>query len=303
MEIPASAARASDHRASQLAASGEAVGRAVGLAPALSSDDAGWNSVALYAWRGRCSAAHFDPLPEPALVYHTGGAPVVKVRQGRSLNQHSRPGLVTIIPAGMPVDWDIGGGDVHSYSVHLGSHFFAKAPDSHPCTGSLRFQCIADPLLAASITALADELGGPAQRGTLYADAIADLLALHLLRQPAAAPERLDARGGLSRLQLRRTLDLMESRVESGITLQSLAEHAGLSRTYFAESFQKATGLSPHRYLTQRRIARAQTLLRHTSLALADIALQCGFSNQAHFSQAFRQSVGTTPGRYRLEVQ
>lgn len=302
MNIHASAASAPD-RAIQLAASGEAVGRAVGLTPALSSDRAGWNNVALYAWRGRCRAAHFDPLPEPALVYHTGGAPVVKVRQGRSLNQHSRPGLVTIIPAGMPVDWDIGGGDVHSYSVHLGSHFFAETPEQDSLAGRLRFQCIADPLLAASITALADELGGPAQRGTLYAEAISDMLALHLLRNPAAAPERLDTRGGLSRLQLRRTLDLMEERVETGITLQSLAEHAGLSRTYFAEAFQKATGQSPHRYLTQRRIARAQTLLQHTCLAIADIALQCGFSNQAHFSQAFRQAVGTTPGRYRLEVQ
>ncbi len=302
MEIHANAARTAGEAAG-LAATGQAIGRAVGFTPTLSSDAAGWNSVALYAWRGRCNAAHFDPLPEPTLVYHTGGSPVVKVRQGRSLNQHSRPGLVTIIPAGMPVDWDIGGGDVHSYSVHLGSNFFSTVGDHKPATELLRFQCVADPLLAASITALADELGGPAQRGSLYADAISDMLALHLLRNPASAPGPSDARGGLSRHRLRRTLDLMEARVESGITLQSLAEHAGLSRTYFAEAFQKATGLSPHRYLTQRRIARAQTLLQHTNLALADIALQSGFSNQAHFSQSFRQAVGTTPGRYRLEVQ
>jgi len=289
-------------KAAGLAASGEAVGRAIGFLPSLSSSAAGWNSLALFAWRGRCNEAHFEPLTEPALVYHTGGAPVVKVRNGRSWSQHSRPGLVTIIPAGTPVDWDIGG-DVHSYSVHLGSDFFSSVTGNVPAREPLRFQSgVVDPLLAASITALAEELSGPAQRGSLYADAISDMLALHLLRNPTALPER-PVRGGLSRSQLRRSLDLLEERVETGISLQALAAHAALSRTYFAEAFQKATGLSPHRYLTQRRIARAQTLLQHTGLALADIALQCGFSNQAHFSQSFRQATGTTPGRYRLELQ
>lgn len=302
MDMQASRAHAGA-KASDLAASGEAVGRAIGFLPSLSSNAAGWNSLALFAWRGRCDAAHFEPLTEPALVYHTGGAPVVKVRNGRSWSQHSRPGLVTIIPAGTPVDWDIGG-DVHSYSVHLGSDFFSNLAGKLPVREPLRFQSgVVDPLLAASITALAEELSGPAQRGSLYADAISDMMALHLLRNPTSLPERSSSRGGLSRSQLRRSLDLLEARVEGGITLQALAEHAGLSRTYFAEAFQKATGLSPHRYLTQRRIARAQTLLQHTSLALADIALQCGFSNQAHFSQSFRQSTGTTPGRYRLELQ
>lgn len=302
MQIHASSARPGA-KAAGLAASGEAVGRAIGFLPSLSSSTAGWSSLALFAWRGRCNEAHFEPLTEPALVYHTGGAPVVKVRNGRSWSQHSRPGLVTIIPAGTPVDWDIGG-DVHSYSVHLGSDFFSNVSGNLPAREPLRFQSgVVDPLLAASITALADELSGPAQRGSLYADAISDMLALHLLRNPTALPERPEVRGGLSRSQLRRSLDLLEERVETGITLQALAAHAGLSRTYFAEAFQKATGLSPHRYLTQRRIARAQTLLQHTSLALADIALQCGFSNQAHFSQSFRQATGTTPGRYRLELQ
>lgn len=289
-------------KAAALAATGEAVGRAVGFMPSVSSNSAGWNSLALFAWRGRCDDAHFHPLSEPALVYHTGGAPVVKVRLGRSVNQHSRPGLVTIVPAGVAVDWHIGG-DVHSYSVHLGSDFFTNVTGGAPARQPLRFQCVADPLLAASITALADELGGPAQRGSLYADAISDVLALHLLRNPASLTARADSRGGLSRSQLRRTLDLLEACLESGITLQTLAAHAGLSRTYFAEAFSRATGLSPHRYLTQRRIARSQTLLQHTPMALADIALQCGFSNQAHFSQSFRQAVGTTPGRYRLEVR
>ena len=289
-------------RPARLAASGEAVGRAVGFRPSLSSDLAGWDSLALYAWRGRCDEAHFHPLSEPTLVYHTGGAPVVQVRQGRGRHQHSHPGLLTIIPAGVPVDWRIDG-DVHSYSVHLGSRFFSTAT-RQGSEESLHFRSgVADPLLASSITALADALGTPSQRGSLYADAICDMMALHLLREPGAPATPSHSRGGLSKGRLRRSLELLEDSVEQGISLQALADHAGLSRTYFAEAFHKATGLSPHRYLTRRRIARAQALLQNTGLALTHVALQCGFSSQAHFSQAFRQAVGTTPGRFRRELR
>lgn len=289
----------------RFAASSEAVSRAVGFSPALSSEGAGWKHLALYAWRGPCQTAHFKPLPEPVLVYHTGGAPIVDVRHDRGRRERSRPGLITLVPAGTSVDWYIGG-DVHSYSLHLGAEVFAANSDDAVATQpDVRFRCgLVDPLLAASITALADELASPAERGPLYADAIADVVALHLLRQPlCAAPAAVPARGGLSRLQLRQALDLLEESIERGVSLLELARRAGLSRTYFAEAFQRATGSSPHRYLTQRRLARAQTLLRHTGLPLAEIALQCGFCNQAHFSQTFRQATGTTPGRFRVQVK
>lgn len=286
-----------------LAVSGAAVSRAVGFTPALSSDAAGWKHVALYAWRGACEVAHFKALSEPVLVYHTGGAPIVDVRGERGRRERSHPGLITVVPAGTPIDWYIGGA-VHSYSLHLGPDVFAApADDAVPRHADIRFRCgIVDPLLAASITALADELARPAQRGSLYADAIGDVVALHLLREPRGAEPVGHSRGGLSHTQVRQTLDLLEDSIERGVSLQELARRSGLSRTYFAEAFQRATGASPHRYLTQRRIARAQTLLRHTALPLSDIGLQCGFSSQAHFSQTFRQITGTTPRRYRVET-
>ena len=104
-----------------------AVSRAVGFSPALSSEGAGWKHAALYAWRGPCEFAHFKPLCEPVLVYHTGGAPIIDVRHDHGRRERSRPGLLTLVPAGTPVDWYIAG-DVHSYSLHLGADVFAD-PD------------------------------------------------------------------------------------------------------------------------------------------------------------------------------
>jgi AraC family transcriptional regulator len=304
MQSAPAASNAGNADAAGFAASSAAVSRAVGFSPALSSEGAGWHHVALYAWRGPCQVAHFKPLSEPVLVYHTGGAPVVGVRHDRGRSERSRPGLITVVPAGTPVDWFIGG-DVHSYSLHLGPDVFAsRSDDTVPAPADVSFRCgLVDPLLSASITALADELARPAQRGTLYADAIADVVGMHLLRMPRVLDPAPRSRGGLSRTQLRQALDRLEDAIETGVSLRELAHHAGLSRTYFAEAFERATGASPHRHLTQRRIERAQTLLRHTSLPLAEIALQCGFCNQAHFSQTFRQATGTTPSRYRVEVK
>jgi AraC family transcriptional regulator len=210
--------------------------------------------------------------------------------------------MMTLVPAGTPVDWYVGG-DVHSYSLHLGPDVFAGAEDGLAARADVRFRCgLVDPLLSASITALAEELSHPSQRGSLYADAIADVVGMHLMRLPRWVSPPARVPGGLSRAQLQHALDQLEDGIERGVSLAELACRAGLSRTYFAEAFQRSTGTSPHRYLTQRRIARAQGLLRHGALPLAEIALQCGFSSQAHFSQSFRQATGTTPSRYRLEV-
>lgn len=282
----------------------DAVSRAVGFLPSFSSDGSGWKHAALYAWRGACETAHFKPLSEPVLIYHTGGAPIIDVRHDHGRRERSRPGLITLVPPGAPVDWYIGG-EVHSYSLHLGADVFAaRSDDAVPPDPNVRFQCgLVDPLLSASIMALADEIARPAQRGSLYADAIADVVGLHLMRLPRVTQAVAPPRGGLARTQLREVLDLLEDSIERGVSLGDLARKAGLSRTYFAEAFQRATGCSPHRYLTQRRIARAQALLQHTSLALAEIALQCGFCNQAHFSQSFRQATGTTPSRFRNDMR
>lgn len=280
----------------RFAASGEAICRSVGFAPELDSERAGWRNLALYAWRGTCTQAQFEPFSEPVIVYHVGGAESVAVRVGRSWNRHTHPGLITVIPPETRVSWDIRG-EVHSRSVHLGSRFFSALDD--PPAPSLRFRCgVQDPLIAAAIQNLEQEIRQPAQCGSLYADAVADTLALHLLRQ--TEPLGVAAgHGRLSRAALARSLELIESSIESGVSLQTLAASVSLSRAHFAESFRRSTGLSPHRYLTQRRLQRARTLLRHSMLSLSEVALRCGFSSQAHFCEAFRRDTGATPRRFR----
>jgi AraC family transcriptional regulator len=284
--------------AGRFAASGRAIRSAVGFEPELSSDDAGWKHVALYAWRGECREAEFEPFEEPVVIFHIGGAPSVPIRIDRRWDRRTHPGLVTVIPPRTRIGWDIRG-EVHSRSVHLGAGFFCTEEGEPMATPDLQVRCgVRDPLLISSIEALEGELRHPGQHGTLYADSISNVMALHLLRE-GARPVLPSGRSLLSRARLSRVIERIEDSIEHGVSLQALADEAALSRTYFAAAFRDATGYSPHRYLTRRRLARARELLQQSDLSLAQIALRCGFSSQAHFTEYFRRDTGTTPRAYR----
>lgn len=81
-------------------------------------------------------------------------------------------------------------------------------------------------------------------------------------------------------------------------TLASLAAEAGLSRFQTLRAFAKATGLTPHAYLVQKRLHLARRLMT-SGLGLAAIAADCGFADQSHMTRAFRRHYGLTPAAFR----
>ena len=278
------------------------IARSLGFAPALSSDAAGWRDMSLYLWRGSAAGCEFEPYGEALAVVHTGGARDVRVRVGsRWAADRSMPGLVTIVPPATPVEWEIRG-EVHSCSVHLSPKRFerlAEEASARPLE-RLRFGFAReDTMVAASIASLVDELERPKERGRLFADTVADGLALHLLRNYGDGMRPARARGGLPRRALRLACERIEDAIEDGVSLDELALETNLSRAHFARAFRATTGRSPHQYLTERRIARAREMLHRGDTSLADVALRCGFSSQAHFTDTFRKTVGLTPAAFR----
>ncbi len=291
------------HVSPAFAQSARSISRSVGFSPEASSDSSDWNQLALYAWRGQCQRAEFEPFPEPVVIYHLGGAQDVAVRTGRDWRQRTHPGRITIIPPNTSVAWDIRG-EVHSRSIHLRSRLLNRtAEDCGTPVPELRFRCgIEDPLITVLVESLEKHLRSPSENGTLYADEMADTLALHLMRMYGRGAPRLNDSGGLSRSVLDRCIDRLHASVIDGISLQHLADEARLSRTYFADAFRKATGKAPHQYLSQIRLEYARGLLTHSGISIADIAFRCGFSSQAHLTTAFRKAFGKPPRRYRLEA-
>lgn len=81
-------------------------------------------------------------------------------------------------------------------------------------------------------------------------------------------------------------------------SLSTLAQLAGLSRYQLIRAFRQATGLPPHAWLLDQRINQARKRLRAGN-ALADVALELGFADQAHFQRLFKAHAAITPGAYR----
>jgi len=121
-----------------------------------------------------------------------------------------------------------------------------------------------------------------------------DLLAS--IRQLMPSPP---ARGGLPPGAMRRVREYVETHISESIDLAALAAIAGLSLYHFARAFKQSAGVTPHHYLVQRRVERAQEMLARTELSLSEIALAAGFSDQSHFARHFRQMLGRTPGQFR----
>jgi transcriptional regulator GlxA family with amidase domain len=105
--------------------------------------------------------------------------------------------------------------------------------------------------------------------------------------------------GKLHKRLLHRVLDKMKADLAADLHVSTLAAESGYSRSHFLRTFRAAMGCSPHQCLTRLRVEQAKTILQETSVSLIDIALACGFSSHAHFSNTFRQMVGITPSEYR----
>jgi AraC family transcriptional regulator len=134
----------------------------------------------------------------------------------------------------------------------------------------------------------------------LLADGMRTTLAAHLINnytvdrwKPSRRLPSLDPK------RLRRVLAFIEEHLDRNISLEELSQQACLSPFHFCRLFQDATGRSPHRYLTEQRIRRAQGMLARSGATLAQVAIDTGFSSQANFTRAFRKSTGTTPGQFR----
>ena len=139
--------------------------------------------------------------------------------------------------------------------------------------------------------------------GPCFVDSVGLALTSHLLRLYSFRTPRIKPRvSPLPIWKLRRVRDFIEENLFHPIYLSELSELAGLSRMHFAAQFRAATGQTPHAYLLQRKIKRAQTLLSDQTLSVADVASIVGFKNKAHFASAFKKIVGEPPSRWRSNI-
>jgi len=216
------------------------------------------------------------------------------------------PGMVWISPMG-----------IYEYGIELTApaetlHFYLPSSlveasalqdyDVDPSQVQLAYAgYVADPTLHQIAVAINGHIGRQFDvTDRLFLDGMRTALAASLMgsytvdrwKRPETAPT-LDAK------RLKRVLDYIEAHLVDEMTLEQLAGEACLSAYHFARLFKQATGLTPHRYVTDRRVQVAQQKLASAALSLVEIALDSGFGSQANFTRVFKRSTGLTPGQYR----
>ena len=98
---------------------------------------------------------------------------------------------------------------------------------------------------------------------------------------------------------IREATIIVETLLETGLNVAELARYLGVSRTKLWRVFLDETGISPVTFLRQKRLERAKSLLMRSSLTVSQIADACGFGSEKYFHQAFRESTGTSPVKWK----
>jgi AraC family transcriptional regulator len=215
-------------------------------------------------------------------------------------------GGVCVLPSGQPFAARLGG-DTECLAIYLDPSLVARAASEAGGPAS-RFEVVArsnprDPVVSHVGMALLAEMDGDAPGGRLYAESLANVLAVHLLRNYAGAGVGAQRfAGGLSGGRLRRVLSYIAENHGREVSLDELASEAAMSTFHFAREFKRATGTTPHQHLLKFRVERAKALLAEGQLPLAEVGLRTGFSHQSHFTRLFRRFTGTTPQTYRLTL-
>ena len=115
----------------------------------------------------------------------------------------------------------------------------------------------------------------------------------------ARSPDMPIGARGLAPWQARKVREFIESSLDSTIRLRDCAGSVKLSAGHFSHAFKATFGTTVNQYIRHRRIEQAQRMMLRSQEPLSQIALACGFADQAHYCRAFRDVVGLSPNTWR----
>ncbi len=109
--------------------------------------------------------------------------------------------------------------------------------------------------------------------------------------------------GKLRDFYIREALAFIELNFQNDISVENIADHCGLNRSYFGKIFKGAVGQTPQEFLLNYRMTKAAELLKLSRLSIGDISKAVGYDNQLHFSRAFKNVFGVPPRVWRNQNQ
>lgn len=272
----------------------------------LSSQTQGWEHILVEqiqsSREGTCHYRSDDHTVYLSLVSRP--VQMLQIRGSKTYTGLFGKGDISITPAKMPLftRWE---GEGHYLQIHITSRFIQNVAREALTINPDRLELLSefktrDPQIEAIGRMFLIELQQENLGGRLYIESLANILAIHLIRQYAITKVQLPTyEGGLSQRQLLHILDYIHEHLDRDIKLADLADRLGISQFHFSDLFKQSLGITPHQYLLQQRVERAKQLLKEGDRSIIDIAFLCGFNSHSHLSKQFRQLTGMTPKAYR----
>ena len=146
---------------------------------------------------------------------------------------------------------------------------------------------------------LCNETRSANPHGPLYAESLANTLTLYLLQHYSTGRVvRELSRSRLTPAQLHLVEEYIHAHLDKKFSVADLATCLHLSVPHFERMFRTTTHRPPYRYVLELRLERARLLLANSRLSLVEVAHQCGFSSQSHFTAHFTRHAGISPARF-----
>lgn len=275
----------------------------------LSGDGLGWRHVGLRAYHYEGQESVVPPMRDYMLVsYCVGATPMRRRFDGRWRRDLLGPGAASLLTRAQRAHWEWRE-PIDVTHLYLDPALVnAVASEALYChVAEVRLEDVLrtdDPMITATVAAVAGEARHQALGGPLYVESLARGLIVHLLRRYAAI-ERRDrgAAGGLSPGQRRAIVDYVEDNLGEALTLEGMAGALGLGACAFARAFRRSFGVAPYAYVIARRVDRARRLLTGSAEPIKAVAAACGFADQAHLTRLLSRELGVTPAALRRSVQ
>ncbi|WP_174064272.1 helix-turn-helix domain-containing protein [Agrobacterium larrymoorei] len=255
---------------------------------------------------GQSGATGYYLSPDPRIVifFNDVSAHIRMTNQDNGAAERYRPMTrVVYVPAGMPLwtRFDTS----HRFS-HLDLHlhkdrlvrFLTGHVGASSATAAIRRPVEVEEVTAIETLAslLVAEISAPSKHPA-FAESLVGSIVAGLLDIKGEEQEQINSR--LTQAQMNRLMASINACGDFKMTVGEMAATVGLSESWFANVFKQTTGKTPLQWQLGKRIELAQKLLAESDLAVAEIAAQLGFSDQAHLTKAFRQIAGDTPASWR----
>ncbi|MCC8404488.1 AraC family transcriptional regulator [Paraburkholderia sp. MMS20-SJTN17] len=241
----------------------------------------------------------------PAFRHHRVGvhvgAPVTAhcVCDAQRLTRIQAHGDADVIPAGLEGQWSDDAACT-IFSIWFAEDFAQRTLEQlalKPADAQLRPRLqIRDARFQHLAWALRAELEAHDASDPLYAESLCTAMLVRLI---GAEPAPGNRRRTLAPRTAARVIEFIDAHLDQRLTLDDLAAQAQLSVPHFKALFRDTLGVPVHRYVVQRRVERARTLLLQGSFSTSQIALDTGFAHQSHMAYWMSRLLGVTPRELR----